>query len=135
MARKGGNKKRCEKYRLSGHREENKRKKQEKAQKRMEKFAARKESGNTYEERRKKKIQMILSTYNIDMTTYKKYKDEYIKKAIADGIIPAPNKSGKARDTEFSRWRGIERKLNDEVAKKKMEMKKLEKFKNKLVKE
>lgn len=135
MARKGGNKKRCERYRLSGHREENKRRKQAKAQKRMEKFAARKESGNTYEERRKKKIQMILSTYNIDMATYKKYKDMYINKAIADGLIPAPNKSGKARDTEFSRWRGIERKLNDEVAKKKMEMKKLEKFKNKLVKE
>ena len=135
MARKGGNKKRCERYRLSGHREENKRRKQAKAQKRMEKFAAKKESGNTYEERRKKKIQMILSTYNIDMATYKKYKDMYINKAIADGLIPAPNKSGKARDTEFSRWKGIERKLNDEVAKKKMEMKKLEKFKNKLVKE
>lgn len=130
MARKGGNKKRCEKYKLSGHREENKRKRQAKAQKRLEKFAARREAGNTYEERRKKKIQLILNTYGINLETYKKFKDAYDKKAISDGLIQVPNKSGKARDTEFSKWRGIERKLNDEVAQKKNEMKKLEKFKN-----
>ena len=49
MAKKGGNKKACEKYRLSGHKQENKKLKQERHEKRLAKFVKRKEDGKTYE--------------------------------------------------------------------------------------
>lgn len=49
MARKGGNKKRCERYKLSGHKEENKMKRQKRHEKRMARFAQRKADGKSYE--------------------------------------------------------------------------------------
>lgn len=49
MARKGGNKKRCEKYKLGGHKERNKKLKQERHQKRMERFRKRREEGKCYQ--------------------------------------------------------------------------------------
>ena len=52
MARAGKNKKKCEKYKLSGRREENKRLKQEKDKKRIEKFRKRREEGKCYDYKR-----------------------------------------------------------------------------------
>lgn len=49
MAKKGKMKKACEKYRMSGHKQENKKLRRERHKKRLEKFAKRKECGKTYE--------------------------------------------------------------------------------------
>ena len=49
MARKGGNKKRCERYKSLGRLLINKKAKQEKHKKRMEKFAKKHEDGTAYE--------------------------------------------------------------------------------------
>ena len=43
MARKGGNKKACDKYKMSGHKEENKKLRQLRHEKRLARFAKRKE--------------------------------------------------------------------------------------------
>lgn len=48
MAKIGRNKKVCERYKLQGRRETNKAKKQERAKKREEYFAKRREEGKTY---------------------------------------------------------------------------------------
>lgn len=49
MAKSGGNKKRCEKYKLSGRKEINKARKQERHQRRLEKFRRRREEGKCYQ--------------------------------------------------------------------------------------
>lgn len=49
MAKKGKNKKACEKYRMSGHKAINKELRKERHEKRLAKFAKRKEEGKTYE--------------------------------------------------------------------------------------
>lgn len=51
MAKIGKKKETCKKYQQSGHREENKRLKQQRAEKRLAKFAARKETGKGYQYR------------------------------------------------------------------------------------
>lgn len=45
MARKGGNKKACDKYKMSGHKEENKKMRQLRHEKRLARFAKRREDG------------------------------------------------------------------------------------------
>ena len=45
MARKGGNKKACDKYKMSGHKEENKKLRQLRHEKRLARFAKRRENG------------------------------------------------------------------------------------------
>lgn len=121
MARKGGKKKTCEKYKLSGHREENKRKRQARAKKREEMFAARKEAGKSYEYNKQRSAAKIAEVYDVNSDFYKSNKEVLNRKLFA------PNQgSNQARHTELSRWKSVERKLNNEVSKRKNEMKKNE---------
>lgn len=64
MARKGGNKKRYEKYRTSGHLQINKERKQQKAKKREEYFAKKREEGRAYKYEKKEN-----PTKNVDHRT------------------------------------------------------------------
>lgn len=123
MANKiGRNKAQCKAYKDSGRREQNKRNKQAKNQKRIERFAKRKEDGKTYtysKEKAAQKIRTALSEYN---TTTKDF--EKIKDIVARDLF-APNRgSNQAKHTPYSKWKSIMRKLDNEVAMKKNLIKK-----------
>ena len=94
MARKGANKKRCEKYRLSGHKEENKRLRAERAKKLTAKFQKRREDGKTYEYK---------------PNPYKPGTSEYNHEVI---VRKEKNSNHK---TEFQKWKSIFRKLDNEL--------------------
>ena len=96
MAKPGSNKKRCEKYKNSGHREENKRLRQVRDKKQKTKFAKRKEDGKSYEY---KPIQ------------YKEGTADYNKEIV---IRKEKNMSKK---TEYQRLRSIFQKLENELEK------------------
>lgn len=123
MANKiGRNKAQCKAYKDSGRREQNKRAKQAKNQKRIERFAKRKEEGKTYtysKEKAAQKIRTALSEYN---TTTKDF--EKIKEIVTRDLL-APNQgSNQAKHTPYSKWKSIMRKLDNEVAMKKNLIKK-----------
>lgn len=108
MAKIGKNKKRCEKYKLSGHREINKQRKQEKAKARVEHFAARAEAGKKY-------------VYNSDKA--KEKLNAFAEGAITDlnynanlGTWISNYKSNQAKHTEVARWKSHMRKLNNDLA-------------------
>ena len=114
MARKGSNKKRCEQYRLSGHREINKKLKTERAEARKAHFAKRKEEGKNY--------------------TYKKGSaEEKLRMAAESGVALPYNaflgqwisnwNSNQARHTEVSKFKSAMRKVQNEVNKIEMEEK------------
>lgn len=114
MARKGSNKKRCERYKLSGHREINKKLKAERAEARKAHFAKRKENGKAY--------------------TYKKGSaEEKLRVAAESGAALPYNaylgqwisnwKSNQARHTEVSRFKSAMRKVQNVVNKLEMEEK------------
>ena len=98
MARPGKNKKRCEKYKMSGAREKNKILKQERAKRVAEKFKKRREEGRTY-----------------------KYEPNPYKPGTLDYEREASYRAGKngknlplARDTSI--MRKLQNKINEEIA-------------------
>lgn len=111
MAKPGNknNKARCEKYKQQGRREINKRKKQEKHKKLMDKFAKRKESGKTYEYK---------------PNPYKKDSKEYIREA---NIRAEKNKD---KMLPISRFDSIMQKADNYLLKLKNEEKKLKDLKS-----
>ena len=112
MAKNGKNKKRCERYRLSGHREQNKHLKQERHKKRMERFAKRRGEGKNYEYK---------------PIPYEKGTMEYnreVRERAAKNVD---------RRTDFQKKTSIMRKLQNELDKKKAAMKAREKSPNKRV--
>lgn len=102
MSKIGRNKKRCEKYRLSGNLQTNKLLKQERNEKRVAKFAARREAGKTYE-----------------------YKANPYSKTSGEYIVEAERRSDKNRDKRLplqkitSIMRKLDNQLATEVAKRK----------------
>lgn len=105
MANKiGRNKKNCEKYKLSGRREENKAVKQKKHEARLTRFAKRKEEGKSY--------------------VWKKgHAEEKFKSGEAVNFDPvkgwiANYGSNRAKHTEVSRWRSVMGKMDYEIAQK-----------------
>lgn len=118
----GRNKKSCEKYRLSGRREENKRLKQERDKKRRERFEKRREEGKAYKPNKEKTISKIKAAYDT--------KSEYFhdnEELLLRELFAANKGSNRSKHTHFSRWRSINSKLDREVANRKMEMKKFSK--------
>lgn len=114
MANKiGRNKKKCERYRMSGHREMNKKLAQERAQKVTEHFAARKEAGKCYEYSKQhsaEKVAKYLDEHDIS----KKYYDA--NKEILDKKIFGSNKnSSKPAHTYHSRMKSVMRKLQNDL--------------------
>ena len=114
MANKiGRNKKKCERYRMSGHREMNKKLAQERAQKVTEHFAARKEAGKCYEYSKQhsaEKVAKYLEEHDIS----KKYYDA--NKEILDKKIFGSNKnSSKPAHTYHSRMKSVMRKLQNDL--------------------
>ena len=114
MANKiGRNKKKCERYRMSGHREMNKKLAQERAQKVAEHFAARKEAGKCYEYSKQhsaEKVAKYLEEHDIS----KKYYDT--NKEILDKKIFGSNKnSSKPAHTYHSRMKSVMRKLQNDL--------------------
>lgn len=114
MANKiGRNKKKCERYRMSGHREMNKKLAQERAQKVAEHFAARKEAGKCYEYSKQhsaEKVAKYLEEHDIS----KKYYDA--NKEILDKKIFGSNKnSSKPAHTYHSRMKSVMRKLQNNL--------------------
>ena len=94
MAKKGKMKKACEKYRLSGHKQENKKLKQERHEKNLAKFAKRKEDGKAYE-----------------------YKTNPYKKGSDDYVIEKQNRQEKyatsGTKTEVQKFSSVMKKLNN----------------------
>lgn len=107
MANKIGSKKKtCEKYRNSGHKEENKVLKQKRHEKRMARFAKRKEEGKSYVYRtghaqEKIKDNRNCNNYNPILGTW-----------------GANSGSERAKHTEVSMWKSIMAKLDYELNKK-----------------
>lgn len=119
MANKiGRNKKKCEKYRNSGRREENKKLRQERNVKRIERFVKRQENGKTYTYRNghaKEKLDMGQD-------------DNYI--ACLDRW-KSNHGSGRAMHTDVSKWKSIMRKVTNDVNKQIAAEKELERKENK----
>lgn len=114
MANKiGRNKKKCERYRMSGHREMNKKLAQERAQKVTDRFVARKEAGKCYEYSKQhstEKVAKYLEEHDIS----KKYYDT--NKEILDKKIFGSNKnSSKPAHTYHSRMKSVMRKLQNDL--------------------
>ncbi len=94
MAKPGGNKKRCEKYKNSGRREENKRLRQIREQKRRDRFAKRREEGKACE---------------YEPNPYEKGTAEYNREASARSTKNVPHKG------EFQLRKSRMRKLQNEI--------------------
>lgn len=106
MSRIGKNKRRCDKYKNSGHHEINKHLKQERHEKRMTRFAKRKADGKSY-------------VYQSDRTGTKENPSG--PNTFEKGIVT------ELRDDHrlpYSRWTSIMRKLNNDLAAKEYELKK-----------
>ena len=99
MAKPGGNKKRCEKYAKSGHKELNKKLRQERDKKLKAKFAKRREEGKAYEYK---------------PIPYEKDTPEYNKEAKL-----RKSKTEEYHKTEFQRWKSIFTKLDNEIEREK----------------
>lgn len=101
MARRGGNKHSCDKYKASGHKAENKKKKQDRAKKRLERFAKHKEEGKSYK---------------YQPNPYKKGTPAYIEEQYerANKNIPY------GHTNHYSKMVSIMRKLNNDLAKVKL---------------
>lgn len=97
MAKPGTNKERCKRYSTSGHREANKERRQKNAEKRIEKFAKRREDGKAY-------------VYEPNPYDPERQKRQYAEEANARAA-----KNGDRRDC-VSRWRSVMQKLNNEIA-------------------
>ena len=104
MAKPGGNKKRCEKYSKSGHRELNKKLRQQRDEKRKAKFVARRAEGKAYEYK---------------PNPYEEGTNEYNKEAKL-----RKSKTEEYHKTEYQRWKSIFTKLDNEIEREK----KAEKF-------
>lgn len=125
MANKiGRNKKVCEQYKKSGHREINKQMKQERNKKRIARFESRKAAGKSYADTHtKENTAAKIEEYCDEHGFSKKYFED--NKEIMMQRIFKPNKgSNQARHTEVSWWRSIMRKLDNELTAKKIEEKK-----------
>ena len=94
MAKPGGNKKRCEKYAKSGHKELNKKLRQQRDKKLKAKFAKRREEGKAYEYK---------------PNPYEEGTNEYNRE-----VLSRMDKN-KYHKTEFQRWRSIFAKLDNEI--------------------
>lgn len=107
MSKIGSNKKACEKYRNSGHKEENKAAKQKRHEKRMERFTKRKEEGKSY-------------TYRAGHAQ-EKLKENRSRKDYNPvlGVWETNVGSGRAVHTEFNKWRSIMAKLDYQLNKQK----------------
>ena len=103
MSKIGKNKKRCEQYKLSGHKEINKKLKQEKAAARAAHFAKRAEEGKTY-------------TYDAKRTAVKLESGDRKNYNASLGIWESNFGSNRAAHTEMSRWRSTMRKLDNKLA-------------------
>jgi hypothetical protein len=88
MARKGGNQKACDKYKMSGHKEENKRLRKLRHEKRLARFAKRKEDGKCY-------------SYSSENSS---------------GLNESNVGSNQARHTNYAKLTSIFRKLNNQIA-------------------
>lgn len=100
MAKPGNlnNRKRCERYKNSGRREENKKIRQARDEKRRAKFAQRREDGKVY---------------NYTPNPYKEGTSEYNKEVLAR------KEKTVSKKTEWQRIESIMRKLQNEIEKKK----------------
>lgn len=104
MAKKiGRNKKSCEKYKLSGHREENKATKQKKHEARMARFAKRKEDGKNYVWKKGHAEEKLKSGENVNFDPVRGWVSNY--------------GSNRAKHTEVSRWKSVMDRVDYEVAK------------------
>ena len=97
MAKPGTNKERCKKYSASGHREANKARRQENNEKRIARFAKRREEGKAYK--------WEPNPYDPDTQRRKYVEEERIR----------AGKNGDRRDN-VSKWRSVMRRLNNEIA-------------------
>ena len=96
MPKPGTNKERCKRYTASGHREANKQRRQERAKKRAEYFAKRREEGKGYE--------YTPNPFNPE-TQRKKYYTE---------VRSRSDKNADRRD-DVSKWRSVMRKVDNEI--------------------
>lgn len=108
MANKiGSNKKACEKYRNSGHKEENKVAKQKRHEKKMARFAKRKEEGKAY-------------VYRAGHAQEKLKADRRRKDYNPVLGVWVTNASSKcAKHTEYNKWKSIMAKLDYQLNKQK----------------
>lgn len=111
MARKGENKKRCEKYRLSGHLDSNKRLRAKRHEKRMARFAKRKEEGKTYTYNRAKTNEKINEVFGNGFTE-KKFCQEN-RAEISRELFTSNRDSGKAKHTHYAKYTSAMRKLQN----------------------
>lgn len=97
MAKPGTNKERCKRYAASGHREANKERRQRNNEKRIARFAQRREEGKAY-------------AYKPNPYDPEKQKRQYYEEAR--------NRASKNVDhrDSVSRWKSFMRKLNNELA-------------------
>lgn len=130
MARKGGNKKSCDKYKTSGHYEENKRRKQEKIAKKLAKFAKRREEGTAYKYDKEKTNAKIIK----ELGLREDIKPEKLQKIKENDprvkAMFAPNRDSKrAKHTPCSRRKSWFAKLDNILASKEEALKRLEAIK------
>ena len=97
MARPGNNKKRCEKYSRSGHKELNKQLRQERNEKRIARFKKRREEGKTYQYK---------------PNPYKEDTSDWVREKLIRHEKSLPYR----HMTEHEKWKSIMRKLNNELA-------------------
>lgn len=123
MSKVGRNKKWCENYKKSGKREENKRVKQQRDEKRRERFAKRREEGKTYKYDPAKSAAKIeeafKDNYNTNSKEFKEMKDILVRDLFA------PNQgSNRTKHTHYARWTSVNQKITREMEHRKNEMKK-----------
>ena len=125
MANKiGRNKKACEKYKNSGHREINKQLKQERNKKRIARFESRKAAGKSYADTHTKEDTAAkIEKYCEENGFSRKYFEEN-KEIMYQRLFKPNRESNQERHTEVSRWKSIMRKLDNELTAKKIEEKK-----------
>lgn len=121
MANKiGRNKKWCEKYKQTGRREENKKIKQERHKKRMERFAQRREAGISYEYKKGGALTKLEEAKeNGTDINFDFFKREWLSNY----------KSDRGKHTHYARMKSVFRKLQNEVDKIEQEKKDVERLK------
>ena len=124
MANKiGRNKAWCKGYKDSGKREQNKRVKQQRDEKRRERFAKRREEGKVYKYDPAKSAAKIEEAFKNDWNTNSKEFKEMRDILIRD--LFAPNQgSNRTKHMDYSLRRSINRKLDDEMTSRKNAIKK-----------
>ena len=118
MSKPGAHKKKYDAYKNSGRKEINKKERAAKNQRRIDRFAKRKEEGKTYEYSKERSTAKVMDAYG------KAFEQMENKDQLLHDLFKANQGSNRGAHTDLARWTSGMRKLDNELAKIKADAKK-----------